>query len=223
MVALSGVERGFPRPGGGRLVAVSVASLQVPRGALWALTGDNGTGKTTLLHLVSGLLRPDRGTVAVGGVRIDGLPEATLDLFRARNVGYLLQGGQLMESLTAEENVMAAMLFAGQPAAAQRRRTTALLEELGVAHRARHLPGALSGGERQRVALARALANHPPLVLADEPLAGLDAPAAATLCALFHRLVGEGLTLLIASHQPDRLDPHGTTVLQRPSPGGGAR
>jgi putative ABC transport system ATP-binding protein len=222
MVALTGVERGFPRPGGGRLVALTVDSLRVPRGVLWALTGPNGTGKTTLLHVVSGLLRPDRGTVMVGGFRLDGLPEATLDRFRARNVGYLLQGGQLMESLTAEENVMAAMLFAGQPAAAQRRRTGELLEELGVAHRARHLPSALSGGERQRVALARALANRPPLVLADEPLASLDPPTAERLCALFHRLVGEGLTLLVASHEPDRLGPAGITTLNRAAGAGEA-
>ncbi|MFH1469351.1 MAG: ATP-binding cassette domain-containing protein [Pseudomonadota bacterium] len=222
MVVLSGVERSFPRPGGGRLVALSVDSLVVPRGVLWALTGPNGTGKTTLLHVVSGLLRPDRGGVTVGGARIDGLPEATLDLFRARNVGYLLQGGQLMDSLTAEENVMAAMLFAGRSAAEQRRRAAELLDQLGVAHRARHLPGALSGGERQRVALARALANRPPLVLADEPLASLDAPATATLGALFHTLVAEGLTLLVASHQPERLDPQGVTELTRPASEGGA-
>ncbi len=224
MVELQGIRRSFTRPGGGTLVALELAELVIPKARLCALVGPNGTGKSTLLHLVSGLLRPDTGTVRVAGVSLQALPEATLDRFRARSVGYLLQGGQLMDCLSAEENVMAALLFAGQPPSQQRRRARELLDELGVAHRARHLPAALSGGERQRVALARALANNPPLLLADEPTASLDAEGAAALSARLQGLVRDlGMTVMVATHQPERLEPDMIVQLTRPSQAGGER
>jgi putative ABC transport system ATP-binding protein len=208
MVELHGVRRSFAGPGGGRVLALVLDELLVPRGSLCALVGPNGAGKSTLLHLVSGLLRPDVGTIRVGGVDLQGLKEPALDRFRARNVGYLLQGGQLMDWLSAEENVMAASLFAGVARAEHRRKARALLEQLGVQHRALHLPTALSGGERQRVALARALVNHPPLLLADEPLASLDRGGAAAMAELLGELAHEqGLTVLVATHQPERLCP----------------
>ena len=217
MVELRGVRRSFARPGGGRVVALELSELVVPRASLCALVGPNGAGKSTLLHLVSGLLRPDQGLVRVAGVTLLRQPEATLDRFRARNVGYLLQGGQLMDCLSAEENVMAALLFAGQPRARQRRCAGELLDELGVAHRARHLPAALSGGERQRVALARALANSPPLLLADEPMASLDTQGASALSLLLRSLVRErGMTVLVATHHPERLEPDMSLELSRP-------
>jgi len=221
MVELRGVRRSFPRPGGGRLVALEVEHLAVPRARLWALTGPNGAGKTTLLHLVAGLLRPDRGAVRVDGQRVERLPEAALDRFRASRIGYLLQGGQLLEALSAEENVLAAARFGERwrraSGRALRQEVRVLLERLGVAHRARHLPAALSGGERQRVALARAMVNHPPLLLADEPLAGLDAEATASFALLLRGLVrDEGLTLLVSTHAPERLAPDGALPLCAP-------
>ena len=217
MVELSAVRRSFPGPGGGRVVALVLDELRVPRGSLCALVGPNGAGKSTLLHLVSGMLRPDCGSIRIGGVELRGLKEPALDRFRARNVGYLLQGGQLMDWLSAEENVMAAALFAGLPRGEHRSRARAILEQLGVAHRSRHLPTAMSGGERQRVALARALVNRPPLLLADEPLASLDRQGAA---AMAERLGGlahdEGLTVLVATHQPERLCPEMVVELSTP-------
>lgn len=213
MVSLRGVERSYPRPGGGRLVALRVGELQVPRGGSLAVTGRNGTGKTTLLHVISGLLRPDKGTVEVDGQDLGRLQEARLDRFRARRVGYLLQGGQLMECLTAEENVMAPMLFAGKPRSIHRARARELLERFGVAHRARHHPSELSGGERQRVALARALANDPLLLLADEPLAALDPDAAERIAALLEDLrLRDHITLVVVTHH-SRLLPAHTRVL----------
>ncbi len=208
MVELKGVSRSFARPEGGRLMALQKTDLTVPQGTLCAVVGLNGTGKSTLLHLVSGLLRPDAGTIRVAGVMLRGLAETDLDRFRARNVGYLLQGGQLMECLTAEQNVMAALLFASEPRSRQRTRAHALLEELGIAHRARHLPATLSGGERQRVALARALANRPPLLLADEPLASLDDEGALAMSSLLRNLSRDHrMTVLVATHRPERLEP----------------
>ncbi len=219
MVEARGLRRVYPKPGGGRVVALELAELAVPRGSLYAVVGANGTGKTTLLHLVSGLLRPDRGVLRVGGVALGGLKEQVLDRFRARNVGYLLQGAQLMDCLTAEENVMAGQLFAGRSVRKQRERASELLARFGVEHRARHLPAALSGGERQRVALARAVANRPPLLLADEPLASLDRAASNQLIALFRQLVTEhGLTVLVATHRSERLEPDGLLELRKPAP-----
>jgi len=221
MLELRAVRKAYPRPGGGELLALELAELTVPSSCCCAVVGPNGSGKSTLLHVLAGLLRPDAGSVVVGGVPLQGMREADLDRFRARNVGYLLQGGQLMDCLSAEENVMAALHFAG------RRRTRpkaqALLEQLGVAHRAAHLPTALSGGERQRVALARALANEPALLLADEPLASLDSEGAAVLAALFDTLVRErGLALVVATHQPERLSPDMVVELRRPASREGA-
>jgi putative ABC transport system ATP-binding protein len=207
IVRLQGVRKCFERPGGGQILALEIPMLELPRGGLHAVIGPNGSGKSTLLHLVAGLLRPDVGRLHVGGVELGTLREAQLDRFRAHNIGLLLQGGRLMESLSAEENLMAASMFAGRPRREQRERARGMLERLDIAHRARHLPSELSGGERQRVAMARALVNHPPLVLADEPFASLDQAGSASLTALFRGLVSEmGITLVVATHHPERLE-----------------
>ena len=205
MVELRDVVRTFRPPGRKQrgaepIVALAVDRLVVARGQCLVVHGANGAGKTTLLHLVAGLLRPDEGTVAVAGTDLDDLSEARLDRFRSRTIGYLLQGAPLLEGLSAEENLLAAMLFAGRRSGA-RARTHALLELVGMAHRARHRPRELSGGERQKVALARALVADPPLLLADEPLASLDPGAAEDIAGLLDRQVTEaGRTLVVVAH-----------------------
>lgn len=206
MIALTDVRRTFARPGArDRFVALDVPDLSVDRGSCLVVTGPNGAGKSTLLHLLAGLLRPDSGTVRVAGQDLGELREAQLDRFRARTVGVLLQGSSLLDGLTAQENLHAAMLFAGMPAARQGRRAAELLDRFGLGERARHVPAALSGGERQKLALARALANDPPLLLADEPFASLDAPSADALARSLRELVEEeGRTLVMVSHQPER-------------------
>ena len=221
MVEVRGVRRSFDRPGGDRVHALELAELLVPAGCFCALVGPNGSGKTTLLHLVSGLLRPDTGLVKVGGVALQGLREPELDRFRAQNIGYLLQGGQLMDCLSAEENILAALGFGASPRSGRAARARALLAQVGVEHRASHLPAALSGGERQRVALARALANRPPLLLADEPLASLDREGAVAMGELLRSLARDaGLTVLVSTHQPERLEPD--RVVELSPAGGGA-
>ncbi len=201
VVALEGVRKSWRTPGGGEVKALDLDSLVVEQGARLAILGPNGAGKTTLLHVVAGLLRPDAGKVTVLGQRIDRLAEARMDCFRAAHMGYLLHGARLLEGLSAEENVMVALLFAGAPRRKQRERAVEMLERFGVAHRSRHRPHALSAGERQRVALARALANDPALILADEPTSSLDADAAATLVRDLDALCREdGRTLLMVTH-----------------------
>lgn len=206
MIELTGIHRTFARPGTrDRFVALDVPGLSVDRGTCLVVTGPNGAGKSTLLHIVAGLLRPDSGTVRVAGQDLGELREAQLDRFRARNVGVLLQGTSLLDGLTAQENLQAAMLFAGVPAARQGRRAAELLERFGLGHRARHAPATLSGGERQKLALARSLANDPPLLLADEPFASLDGPSADALARSLRELVvEEGRTLVMVSHLPER-------------------
>ncbi len=204
MIELRGVLRSFPRPGrrrGGFLPVLDVPTLDVAAGTCLRVRGPNGVGKTTLLHLLAGLLRPDAGTVRIAGTDIVGLGEAQLDRFRARGVGYVLQNAWLLDGLSARENVAAALLFGGAARGGRMKRAEALLDRLGVGHRAAHQPHQLSGGERQKVALARALANDPPLLLADEPFASLDRAAADGLARDLESLVREeGRTLVLVSH-----------------------
>lgn len=200
-VSLSKVSKSYGRQNK-KTIALKPIDLDFKQGELVVLSGSNGTGKTTLLHIVAGLLRPDSGKVIVGGQDLSKLNESMLDIHRARNIGYLLQDNMLMGCLTARENVMAPMLFARKSSKEQRKRADELLERFDVLHRANHLPDAMSGGERQRVALARALVNDPPLLLADEPLASLDAPSAKRFMELLSALVkNTGLSMLMVTHR----------------------
>src|SRR6204780_4431683 len=148
--------------------AVDEVDLDVGRGETLAIMGPSGCGKSTLLHLLGGLDRPSAGELWLAGQRIDQLSERSLAALRRDSVGFVFQAFHLMDELTATENVELPLLLAGRSARTARRRATDLLEQVGLADRARHLPSQLSGGQRQRVAIARSLANQPPLVLADE-------------------------------------------------------
>lgn len=200
MIYLKRVARSWPGPTG-TVTALELEELSVARGERLAVLGHNGSGKTTLLHLIAGLLKPDRGTVRVGGEDLRRLREHQLDAFRARTIGYLPHGGQLMDALTAEENVMAALFFAGVPRREHRGRAREALDRFGVAHRMGHLPGRLSAGERQRVALARAVVNRPSLLLVDEPTVNLDPESAARIAEELGRgSEEEGRTLILVTH-----------------------
>ncbi len=217
MIRLRDVRRTFPAPGGRAVTAVDVPALDVLRGSHLRVTGPNGAGKTTLLHLLSGLLRADAGSVRVDGRELGPLKEHQLDRFRARRIGTLLQRPYLLDGLTAEQNVTAALLFAGCPRREHAGRAQALLARAGVEHRAQHRPSALSGGERQRVALARALANDPPLLLADEPTASLDREGGAELLDHLERLVREeGRTLVLVTHRPEEFPADGPLLRMEP-------
>ena len=206
MIRLRELRRTFAAPGRKIVAAVNVPRLDLPAGDRLLVTGPNGAGKTTLLHLLSGLLRPSEGTVQVDGVDLSSLAEPQLDRFRAARVGYLPQRVHFLEGLTAAQNVMAPMLFAGVPRTEHRGRAVSLLERFGVEHRAEHLPSALSGGERQRLALARALACSPPRLLADEPTAGLDEDGRERFVEDLERLqVDDGVTLVVVTHRPGEL------------------
>ncbi|WP_432863829.1 ABC transporter ATP-binding protein [Microbispora rosea] len=180
--------------------AVDGVDLDVPAGQTLAVTGPSGCGKSTLLQLLGGLDRPSEGEVWLGGLRIDHLGERALARLRRRSVGFVFQAYHLMHELSAAQNVELPALLAGASPRAARRRAAELLQQVGLAGRARHLPSELSGGQRQRVAVARALANDPLVVLADEPTGNLDSAATHDILRLFDELRAAGQTLVMVTH-----------------------
>jgi ABC-type lipoprotein export system ATPase subunit len=202
-VTLNGVKKAFPLGNGRTLEALNIAEWAVPAGSCTVLTGPSGAGKTTLLNLIAGVSVPTAGAIAVHDVEISALPEPRRDRLRARQIGYVFQTFNLLPAFSALENVMLSMMFADAvPRPEQRRRAGEILARLGLGARIFHKPQHLSRGEQQRVAIARALANHPPLILADEPCASLDASTAREVLAEFLTVCREaGTTLLVVSHE----------------------
>jgi putative ABC transport system ATP-binding protein len=186
--------------GEGLVRALDAVDLDVSRGEAVAVMGPSGCGKSTLLHLIGGLDRPSAGQLTVAGQRVDELSERALAYFRRDEIGFVFQAFHLMDELTAQENVELPALLAGYPPNQARTRATTLLEQVGLADRARHLPSMLSGGQRQRVAIARALVNDPGIVLADEPTGNLDSASAFDVLSLLGDLHAKGLTLVIVTH-----------------------
>jgi putative ABC transport system ATP-binding protein len=186
--------------GEGLVRAVDDVDIDVARGEMLAVMGPSGCGKSTLLHLLGGLDRPTAGELSLAGRRIDQLSERALAQLRRHEVGFVFQAYHLMDELTAQENVELPALLAGRTPRDAQRRARQLLDQVGLADRADHLPSALSGGQRQRVAIARALANEPLVVLADEPTGNLDSAATLEVLRLFEVLHTGGLTLVIVTH-----------------------
>jgi putative ABC transport system ATP-binding protein len=183
--------------------AVRGVSLDIAEGDYVAIVGPSGCGKSTLLNLLGAIDRPTTGTVTIRGVEVGALRDADATRFRLLNIGFVFQRFYLMPTLTARENVELPMAEAKVTPPARRARASELLAYVGLAERERHRPAQLSGGEQQRVAIARALANRPALLLADEPTGELDAATGAEMIALFHRLNGDGTTLVVVTHDED--------------------
>lgn len=193
---------------GERTVPVlDIPRFEVPAGAIQGLAGPSGSGKTTLLNVVTGILTPGRGLVRILGLDLAGLPPAARDRFRAAKIGYVFQAFNLLPPLTALENVLLPMGFdGGIPRGERRERAAALLDRVGLSARLHHRPPQLSHGEQQRVGIARALANHPRLIVADEPTASLEPGLARDVVRLLLAVCREEqATLLLATHDPDVL------------------
>jgi len=192
----------------GRIKALEDVSLRIEPAEFVALIGPSGCGKSTLLNLVGALDRPDAGTIAVGGERVDKLADPAE--YRAEVVGFVFQFHNLISTLTALENVQVAMLGRGLPRRERAERAEELLREVNIAHRSESYPPTLSGGERQRVAIARALANRPRLLLADEPTGALDSATGAQILTLLERLRDQHrMTILLVTNDlavADRAD-----------------
>jgi putative ABC transport system ATP-binding protein len=184
------------------LEAVRGVSLDVEAGRITVLRGPSGSGKTSLLALLGGMARPTAGRIFLGGRELTSLPERFLTEVRRRTFGFVFQQFHLVRGLSARDNVMLPAFPLGGPRRPLERRAQALLERLGVAHRASARADWLSGGEAQRVAIARALVNDPQVIIADEPTANLDSVLSAAFMEIVASLRAEGRTILIASHDP---------------------
>ncbi len=181
--------------------AVDGVSLETRRGEITLVMGPSGSGKTTLLTLIGGLLRPSSGRIVIGGVEITALPSRELPRVRRESVGFVFQTFNLLESLTALENVEVALNVAGVKGAQARARATGLLVAAGLETRLTLRARDLSGGEKQRVSIARALANRPALLLADEPTANLDSLHGGEVMDVLRNLVKEGdRAAVVVSH-----------------------
>jgi putative ABC transport system ATP-binding protein len=177
--------------------------LEIRPNCFTVISGASGSGKTTLLNLIGCIDQPSRGEVIVAGEAVQKLSDDALSDFRARHIGFIFQNFNLLPVLTVEENVEYPLLLTRMPAAERKRRVAALLEAVGIADKARNIPGQLSGGQRQRVAIARALAPAPKLVLADEPTANLDSHTGAAIIALMRDMQRElHVSFVFSSHDP---------------------
>jgi putative ABC transport system ATP-binding protein len=206
MVETHGLSRDYAMPGG-VVHAVHEVSVRVGRGQLVALRGRSGSGKTTFLSMVGALDRPTQGTVSVDGRTISDLPESELIEFRRRKLGFIFQAFGLLPVLSAAENVEVPLRLIRTEPKERDRRVRELLELVGMGKRINHRPHELSGGEQQRVAIARALANHPDLLLADEPTGQLDSQTGRSIMAVLQHLVrSEGVTAIVATHDPTLID-----------------
>ncbi len=197
----------------GEFTALHNINLQVDRGEFVAVVGKSGSGKSTLINMITGIDRPTSGEVLIGDTAVHTLSEGQMAVWRGTHVGVIFQFFQLLPTLTILENVMLPMDFCNTyPLRERPRRAMALLEEVGMAEHAHKLPSATSGGQQQRVAIARALANDPALIVADEPTGNLDSHTAASVFQLFQRLIDEGKTILMVTHDDDLAHRAGRTV-----------
>jgi putative ABC transport system ATP-binding protein len=197
---LAGVSKIY-RKGGREIPAVIDLDLQIKAGEWLAVQGKTGHGKTTLLQLLGGLDRPTRGRLEFGGDDLAAAAESQLRSVRASSFGFIFQTFDLVPTLTAAENVEAALIPLGLANRQRRDRTTAALDSVGLGDRAQHLPGELSGGQQQRVAIARALVKAPKVLLADEPTGNLDEDTRDEIITLLDTLWRErGLTLILVTH-----------------------
>ncbi|MBK9712282.1 MAG: ATP-binding cassette domain-containing protein [Kouleothrix sp.] len=185
----------------GQFTALKSVDLEIGGGEFVAIIGKSGSGKSTLLNMITGIDRPTSGEVLVGDTAVHTLSESQMAAWRGRNLGIVFQFFQLLPALSIVENVMLPMDFCHMFTPRERRdRAMALLDQVDMAENAHKLPSAVSGGQQQRVAIARALANDPPIVIADEPTGNLDSKTADSVFALFEKLVSQGKTIVMVTH-----------------------
>ena len=198
LLQISELKKSFQSPDGGAHRVVDVPSFELGEKEQIALSGESGSGKTTFLNLIAGIIRADSGSIRIGASELTSLSEAKRDRIRASEIGYIFQTFNLLQGFTCLENVLLGMSFGGK---ADRTVAKALLDRVGLSDRISHFPRQLSTGQQQRVAVARALAGRPRLVLADEPTGNLDHQNARDALKLIRETCNEtGATLLLVSH-----------------------
>ena len=183
--------------------ALDKLDLTVNRGDYLAVMGASGSGKSTAMNILGCLDRPSSGSYLLNGIPVEGLSDDQLADLRNRDLGFVFQQFHLLPQLSALENVMLPMVYAGVPAAARRERAQAALERVGLGQRLNNKPNQLSGGQQQRVAIARAIINQPALLLADEPTGALDSQTTAEVLDIFDALHQGGMTVVMVTHEDD--------------------
>lgn len=184
-----------------KVTALSDVTLSIPDGQMLAIQGPTGGGKSTLLQMLGALEKPTKGSVALGTDVLSSMPDYKLAGIRAREIGFVFQGFNLIPTLTAQENVETALAPLGLPTSERRARAAQALADVGLADRATHRPAELSGGQQQRVAIARALVKNPDVLLADEPTGNLDEETRNEIMDLLEGLWRDkGLTLVVVTH-----------------------
>lgn len=203
LVELTNVSKSFSK-GDETITPLDDVSLKIDEGEFVSLMGPSGTGKSTLLNLVSGIDRPDSGTIMVAGTDVTKLSRSQLADWRAANLGYIFQTHNLIPVLTAYENIELPTLLLKLSSSQRRERVELALEAVGLSDRADHYPRQLSGGQEQRVGIARAIVAHPKVVVADEPTGSLDTETSEQVQVLLQRLNQElNITLLMVTHDSD--------------------
>lgn len=206
LLELRDLKVDYTRPDGSSWTVLDVPDWKCEEGSMTCVKGHSGSGKTTFLNVISGILAPTTGSVKLEGQDLAMLAEAQRDLVRGRKIGFIFQTFNLLPGFSALENVILGSVFAGDPneeSAVSRKRAMELLQKVGLSHREHHRPRMLSSGEQQRVAIARALMNKPRLLLADEPTGSLDETNSGEVLRLIRELAStSGAALLLVTHDP---------------------
>jgi putative ABC transport system ATP-binding protein len=187
-------------------VALSGVSLEIDQGDFVAIMGPSGCGKSTLLNIVGMLDTPSEGHYYFLDEDVAGYNESQLSVIRKKNIGFIFQNFNLIDELTVAENIELALLYHKLPAAERKSRVRAVMDKIGIAHRAGHMPGQLSGGQQQRVAVARAIVGDQPMILADEPTGNLDSVHGQEVMEMLRSLNDEGTTIVMVTHSPAHAD-----------------
>ena len=202
LLELTGVSK-FYGEAGLAVPALRGIDLRIGAGELLSIMGPSGSGKSTLMNIIGCLDRPTTGTYLIEGRDVSTLSGDELAAIRNRKVGFVFQTFNLLNRSTAQENVELPLIYRGLSLGQRRRQAREALEVVGMGHRLTHRPAQLSGGEQQRVAIARAIAGDPSLILADEPTGNLATRQGEEVMAIFQELNGQGITIIIVTHEPD--------------------
>ncbi|HEX2787142.1 MAG TPA: ABC transporter ATP-binding protein [Ignavibacteria bacterium] len=210
MLELKNIIKSFRLPSGEQTNVLNIPSFILQEKEQLAIYGRSGSGKSTFLNVVSGILKPDSGSVIVNNTDITKLDESHRDKFRAQNFGFVFQTFNLLQGFTALENVLLGMTFAGKP---NKSFASEMLEYVGLKNKLKNKPAELSVGEQQRVAIARAIVNNPKIILADEPTANLDAKNSENVIELIKKVCDEkNISLVLVSHDKDVIGRFGRVV-----------
>jgi len=187
-------------------VALNGVNLEIEQGDFVAIMGPSGCGKSTLLNIVGMLDNPSDGDYFFFDENIARYSESQRSEIRKQNIGFIFQNFNLIEELSVAENIELALLYHDMPSAERKKRVANVMDRMGIAHRAKHMPGQLSGGQQQRVAVARAVVGDQPLILADEPTGNLDSVHGQEVMELLRSLNKEGTTIVMVTHSPAHAD-----------------